>query len=51
MIKKEINGIIFSNVAYVLVFIDNANILEELLFEGSFLIWIELKNSMLKTGK
>ncbi len=47
----EIDGIIFSNIAYVLVFVDGVNLFTLDFFKGSFLVFKELKNSIAKSGK
>lgn len=47
----EIDGISFSNIAYVLVFIDGVNLFTLDSYQESFLVFEELQNSILKSGK
>ena len=48
---NEIDGIAFSNIAYVLVFVGEINLFTQHLFQDSFLVFKELKNSISKSGK
>ncbi len=47
----EIDGVSFSNMAYLLVFVDGVNLFTLDLFQESFLVFKELKNSISKSGK
>jgi hypothetical protein len=43
--NEVFEGIMFSNIAYIIVSIDNENLLKNELFEGSFVYFDELKKS------
>ena len=45
------NGIIFKDIAYILVFVDGVNLFTLDFFEDSFLVFDELYKSTLKSGK
>lgn len=47
---SDIAGIQFSNIAYVLIFVDGINLFTIDQFEDSFLVFDELKNSTMGSG-
>lgn len=47
----EIDGISFSNIAFVLVFVDGINLFALDFFKESFLVFKELNKSIFKSGK
>ena len=47
----EIDGISFSNITYILAFIDEINLFDLDFFKESFLVFKELERSTLKSGK
>ena len=48
--ELKLEGIIFSNFAYISPIIDGVDILKEPFFEGSFLVIKELQNSITESG-
>lgn len=47
----EIDGISFSNIVYILIFVDEVNLFTLDFFQDSFVVFKELKNSILKSDK
>ncbi len=47
----ELDGIEFSNIAYVVAYVDERNMYDLNAFEGSFIVANELKKSTLKSGE
>lgn len=49
--RIEIDGIRFSGIAFIIIFIDEQNLMNENVFNESFIFFDELKKSTQKSGK
>ena len=49
--EADFDGILFSGICYIKLFIDECDVISEDLFEGSFIYFKELKNSVKRSGR